>query len=197
MNNHNFYNDEIIINLYHNGKISEQKIIMYFYKKYLSRFRSISYYYFSKFYSLPIEVDDLMNLCYETILECIEKKRLYKNITIIQLLIRTYRFKVLDYLRKYTSNKYKTLNKAKYIDEVILNKIRSEDEPVKRQVYDLLLKEYIFGKFFKNNITDKKIFKMRLEGYSYKEISKKLKITSKTVDNSLSKTRQKFKSLSL
>ena len=197
MNIHNFYNDKIIINLYHENKVSEQTIIAYFYKKYLSRFRSISYYYFSKFYSLPIEVDDLMNLSYMAILDSIEKTKANENIKFIQLLITTYKFKVLDYLRKYTGVKFQTLNKARYIDKTIINKIKSCEPSVSRQVYDLLLKEYIFGKFFENKVMDRKIFKLKLDGYSYNEISKQLNISNKKVDNSLLKTRTRLRTISL
>lgn len=55
------YSDEKLIEIFSDGLISKNKIEAYFYKKYLSIFRSISYHYIKKVYSIAIDYHDLIS----------------------------------------------------------------------------------------------------------------------------------------
>lgn len=132
--------------------------------------------------------EDVVSDCFEKLLIMPAEKRREKfideQINLKALLIVMVKNKSLDYL-KVTENRNRIKEGLQwFLNKTTQNKIHEKfsEENFKRLVNCLPNKEQI-------------ILKMNLEGYKNEEISKKLKLSEKSISNSLSLSRTKIKNL--
>lgn len=93
--------------------------------------------------------------------------------------------KIFSFIRNITRDKHRLLNESISIDE---NNINPEEIFIERETkYELFNK--IDEKLSKS---EKEVFDLRMQGFSYKEISELLNITSKAVDGTLSRIKNKI-----
>lgn len=86
----------------------------------------------------------------------------------IHFLKRTYKFLVLDYLKKYMRKKHSILNKALYIfDE---GKLVENDNFVEN-IYSKILIERIFGDYFNFSDEEKQVINQKKEGHNTSQIA--------------------------
>lgn len=132
--------------------------------------------------------EDVVSDCFEKLLIMPAEKRREKfideQINLKALLIVMVKNKSLDYI-KVTENRNRIKEGLQwFLNKTTQNKIHEKfsEENFKRLVNCLPNKEQI-------------ILKMNLEGYKNEEISKKLKLSEKSISNSLSLSRTKIKNL--
>lgn len=132
--------------------------------------------------------EDVVSDCFEKLLIMPAEKRREKfideQINLKALLIVMVKNKSLDYI-KVTENRNRIKEGLQwFLNKTTQNKIHEKfsEENFKRLVNCLPYKEQI-------------ILKMNLEGYKNEEISKKLKLSEKSISNSLSLSRTKIKNL--
>lgn len=132
--------------------------------------------------------EDVVSDCFEKLLIMPADKRREKfideQINLKALLIVMVKNKSLDYI-KVTENRNRIKEGLQwFLNKTTQNKIHEKfsEENFKRLVNCLPYKEQI-------------ILKMNLEGYKNEEISKKLKLSEKSISNSLSLSRTKIKNL--
>ena len=192
------YTDEEIIINFLKGYLNKKRIINYFYIKYLQRFKKISFYTLKKFYNIPLTPDDLIFLAFDVIEQSISiylKQNPNFDIKFVQLIIRKYKFSVLDYLKKQISNKNKILNNFISLEQnenYFSSLIKNNTDNFVNKIYENILIERIYSDFYQLNNFEKIILKFREIGYKNREISKILDIHSKKVDNILQKSKSKI-----
>ncbi len=132
--------------------------------------------------------EDVVSDCFEKLLIMPAEKRREKfideQINLKALLIVMVKNKSLDYI-KVTENRNRIKEGLQwFLNKTTQNKIHEKfsEENFKRLVNCLPYKEQI-------------ILKMNLEGYKNEEISKKFKLSEKSISNSLSLSRTKIKNL--
>ena len=175
--------DETIIRAFFQNHFEKKRIINYFYFKYLAYFSSISYKYLQKFFWIGLEKHDLVSLGYFAVSKSINSyyKNNEKKFYYAQYLKQTYKFLLLDYLKKYCTRKYITLNKANYINKEYM--LHNKKDNFVEDVYSKMVLENVFYKYFKDNKNKTIILKMKLEGYRAKEIGTRLNESSQKVNN--------------
>lgn len=102
---------------------------------------------------------------------------------------------ILNFLRKINGNKDRILNEAIMIDDSLENTLKDnydiEKELLGRDNHNLITKK------IKDDLTDfeKSVFDLRIKGYSFEEIAKKLNKDLKSIYNTLQRIRIKVKKI--
>ena len=154
------HSDRELINLYYKKYIKRSQIESYFFKKYQNTFRSISFFYLQKTYGMAIDQHDLISLSYYAIDKSMinfYKSKINYKYEYCSFLKRTFRFLVLDYIKKYLSKKHSLLNKATYISS---DNDACDKQDIKKEIYNKLLIEKIFGSYFNLGPDKKKIIRI-------------------------------------
>lgn len=188
------YSDETLISLWKKNYITQNKIQSYFYKKYMSVFRGLSYYYMKKVYSIAVDHHDLVSLSFFAIETSMKNYSIDINnkYSYFSYLKRTYTCMILDYLKKYMRKKHQILNKSLSIEKHNMNLISND---FKDDIYKKLLLEKIFGQYFNLTNEEKQILKMRIKLFKNKYISQKLKISEKKASRIFTDITKKIKQI--
>jgi len=112
---------------------------------------------------------------------CIERQ-------LLTVLRRIKKISSIDYFSNISLDMKIKDNDDLYIADKLL--IDEDSDPANYVNFKVLAEKVYF--IIGDNEMDKQIFLYRLKGYSYKEIAKIMKITCKTVDNSIQRIRKKI-----
>ncbi len=140
-----------------------------------------------------VEINDIMQECFIGLDEAIKNYSQDGDATFYTFVSLCIERKILNYIRKITGNKDKILNEAVIIDDTLENML-SDGSNLE---YNLLGKDTDSNMLveIRSILTDfeKKVFDMRIKGYSFEEIAKKLNRDIKSIYNTFSRIKSKIK----
>lgn len=175
----------------------------YFWEKYHSFLQKTCYKLIkSKFFSVPIEFDDLTSTIYFSIKNTLKTFNLEQNkYTIGQALFTTAISTIRRQAVKYTNNGHSILNKAlsldsnNYLENYQKNSVDNESQWIcDYDAEDKITRFKEKTNNFHNQLT-RKIIDMKIDGLKNKEIAKKLKIDVRKVANTLCYLKRKYDEL--
>ncbi len=194
-----FFKDNFLIFLYKNYNSQSDKVVNLMLHKYKTHFEKLKNFQFSKYFSVPLSKQDLDSLYYNNVISALNKYNVESSFT-----FKTYLLNNLKWSLSYNLNKFINKNQA------ILNTASSYEDSVNQGNFhdpafiyndnedrnnDLLLQE-VFDVIFAegNSFSDleKSLCYLKQQGYKNQEISKKLNITVKKVDNTWEKVKKKI-----
>lgn len=105
--------------------------------------------------------------------------------------------KIVNYLRKVTQSKNKILNEAITIDEVI-ERVASDSNNVEFNYISSVEHRDLIRKISKElTVFERKVFNLKIEGYSFEEIAKTLNKDVKSIYNTFHRIKTKIKKKNL
>lgn len=175
-------NDNELIYLY--CVESNEFAFNFLYKKYESKNKFFLRIIIKKFFSIPLEINDLNSSLYFIFLEAIFKFQVRKNKSFQNFLYSEIKWGITAYIKKFLHNNHKIVNCAlKYNDYLYQNYDYQ---------YDFFFLEDTIN-IAKLTINESKVLKLKQEGYNIYEIMKKLNLTYKQIDNAWTRTKLKLK----
>lgn len=138
-----------------------------------------------------IEINDIMQEGYIGLEEAINNFDENDNTTFYTFAILCINRQIINYLRKCTRGKNRILNDAISIDDTVEKNFKD----------DFNVEMNFISKDIINDITDNltdfeySVFQMRLDGYSYEEIAKRLNKNIKAIYNTFHRIKEKVKKI--
>ncbi len=142
-----------------------------------------------------IEINDIMQEGYIALKEAIDNFREQDETTFYTFANLCIDRKISNYIKKNNTSKEKALNEAVFIDETLENvlstPINSIDEVMNSEHENIIIKKLI------PELSDieKKVFNLKVKGYSFPEIANKLKKDSKSIYNTFNRIKIKLKKI--
>lgn len=191
---------ELLSMIYENNEEAEEM----FYNKYKSKIEITAKKYYSIVKSCGIELNDLIQEGMMGLTEAIKNYKDKKDVQFSTFANICIDRKILGFVRKNTNLKNKLLNNSLSIDTTLNsngkpllellkddNNINPEDISIYNEKYDEILKKA-------NNILTKQemdVFMLRLNGFTYQEISSLLNITKKSAERTMARVKLKLQKI--
>lgn len=141
---------------------------------------------FSKFFSLPLELNDLESIAYFIFFQAVINFQFNKNKSFKNFLLLNLEWGLLKYLKKYLTKNHQILNMAYYYQDYFLdNNLIDQSSFYQINLFDL--------NNLKLSLSEKNVLKLKYQGFSNQEIMAKLNLTYKQVDNAFQRVNLKLK----
>lgn len=181
--------------LIHSAQEGNEDAINYIYKKYKPIIIKKSNNAIIKATNLGIEINDIMQECYIALKEAIDSFKEQDETTFYTFANLCIDRQILSYIKRLKAGKGRILNEAIFIDEnlenILTTSIDTEDEMIINEQEENII-ERIMQELSQSEI---EVFKLKLKGYSYEEISKKLNKDHKAIYNSFQRIKSKIKKI--
>lgn len=184
------YNDYELIYLIKEGIEEAIEVVL---EKYDPLIKNIASYYINCFGKRKIEYEDLIQEGRFGLIQAIRTFNDDKDTLFYTFAVLCIKGKMINFLLHNNRLKYYPLNNSCTLDDDVLSNIVSDDFDIDSVFDYFYLEERIV--LFKNDLSfdDALIFELKLNSFSYKEISMLLDVDLKKVDNCLYKIKKKFK----
>ncbi len=136
-----------------------------------------------------IEINDIVQECYIAFDEAIKNFNQDGDATFYTFSMMCVERRIANYIRKITGNRGKILNEAITIDDGLQNFVTDNSNPYIRHVDSdelMILKDDL-------SFLEKKVFNLRVSGYSFLEIAKLLNKDTKAIYNAWERIKVKYR----
>lgn len=170
--------------------------------KYMPVINSICKKYNVLFECKKIDYDEVHQEAMIAFYDAIRSFSSQKNVVFYSYVVVCIENRLKDYIRKIYRNKYTMLENAISLDYEIGDNIVLEDILLSNSdIWQSIVLSDVFEKLieFKNTLTDREaqVFELRMNGFSYNEISTLLDIKSKNIYSYIKQIRRKVKKSSI
>lgn len=137
-----------------------------------------------RFFSIPLEVNDLISSFYFIFLESIFKFQECKNKSFKNFLYKELQWGILAYFKKFLNNNHRIINTALVYNDYLVFSVNEEYEHF--SIKDVVLT----AKLTKN---ENQVLQLKQDGYNINEIMDNMNLTYKQVDNAWTRAKIKLK----
>lgn len=164
----------------------------YLYQKYRSITDILTKKIFQKFFTLPLELNDLQSLAYLIFYQSIINYQVKKNKSFKNFLLINLKWGLLKYIKKYLTKNHQILNLAIEYQEYFLDD-KVSDNLNNQLNFDTII--FIDLINLKLSFYEKNVLQLKYQGFSNQEIMAKLNLSYKQVDNAFQRVSLKFKNI--
>ena len=158
-----------------------------------NRYKSLVAMISRKYYLIGGEREDLFQEGWFGFIDAVHTYDVNKNDNFKQYAILLIERQMLDAIRRANTNKNQVLSSSMLIDndDVLSSEMTLEDDMIVYETSKILIEE------MEANLSkrEKEVFEYYLQGYGYQDIAKILNATPKSIDNTLTRVKNKLKSL--
>lgn len=175
--------DEELIYLYLVAK--NDLALTFLYERYLKLLIGVGKKIFNRFFTIPLEWNDLASDIYFIFYNSIYNFKDIKNKSFRNYLLSNLSWGILNYVKKYMSKNHQIINLAFQYQDYLINEIpQYYENKVDFESYNLNLSQ-----------SEKNVLQLKQQGFSNQEIMKQLNLSYKQVDNAWQRTNLKLRLL--
>lgn len=163
----------------------QQPAFIFLWKKYFNLIEKITFITFRKFSSIPLELSDFSSLQYFSFYNSMKTYRETANKSFSNYMQQRLKWDLLQYIRKYINKKHAVMNYAISYDT------QYETTTVEQSYLVAEPKWINYGLSFLTKLENEVIL-LKSQDYSNEEISHKLNISYKSVDNAYQRAKVKL-----
>lgn len=157
----------------------------FLYQKYQNLILSLIRKNLTKFFALPLELNDLVSVSFFIFVDSVRNFQTRKNKSFKNYFLTNLNWATLKSLRKYLSKNHQVLNLAVSFQDYLY-------EPIAAFSYFSDWNDFDFS-ILKLSFSEKNVLKLKYQGYSNHEIMAQLNLTYKQVDNAFQRASLKLK----